>query len=345
MNNNTRNGILAGGNWILDYVKVIDVYPNENALANIMDQYVGNGGAPFNVLKAVHKMGFSIPMEGVGVVGDDEMGREILRQCKEMGIDRGQLKTLKDERTSYTDVMTVRDTGRRTFFHYRGANALLEEKDFDFAGSTAKIFHLGYLLLLDKLDTVGPDGVSGAAKVLKEAKDAGFITSADIVSEQSTRYRKVIPSSLPFIDILFINELEAKMLTDIGTFDEEGEFLVSKGFEAAESILQMGVRNWVVIHFPKGAIGLSKQGKRLFQPSVCVPQEKVKGAVGAGDAFAAGVLAAYHEEWDMEKCLLMGVCAAATSLLDSTASGSIMPWEECMAYGERLGFNREMVRD
>src|SRR5690554_868594 len=126
---------------------------------------LGNGGAPFNVLKAVHKMGFPIPLEGVGVVGDDEMGREILRQCREMKIDRGQIKALHGTRTSYTDVMTVRNSGKRTFFHYRGANALLDERDFDFRHSSAKIFHLGYLLLLDKLDTVGVDGLSGAAKV------------------------------------------------------------------------------------------------------------------------------------------------------------------------------------
>ena len=339
MDKNKRKGILAGGNWILDYVKLIDIYPNENALANILDQEIGNGGAPFNVLKAVHKMGFSIPLEGVGVVGDDEMGKEILRQCKEMGIDQRQIKVLHETRTSYTDVMTVRNNGKRTFFHYRGANAQLDEKDFDFKHSSAKIFHLGYLLLLDKLDTVGADGLSGAAKVLSRAKSAGFITSADIVSEQSTRYREVIPSSLPFIDILFINELEAQLLTEISTFNEEGEFLVLDGYEAAESILRMGVLDWVVIHFPKGAIALNRAGKRLFQPSIRMPGEKVKGSVGAGDAFAAGVLAGIHEDWNMERCLHMGVCAAATSLLHSTASKSILPWQECISYGEELGYN------
>lgn len=339
MDKNKRHGILAGGNWILDYVKLIDIYPNENALANILDQKIGNGGAPFNVLKAIHKMGFSIPLEGVGVVGDDQMGREILGQCKAMSIDRGQIRPLSGTSTSYTDVMTVRNTGNRTFFHYRGANALLEEKDFDFTHSSAKIFHLGYLLLLDKLDKVGQDGLSGAAKVLGKAKKAGFITSADIVSEQSNRYREVIPSSLPFIDILFINELEAQLLTEVRTFDEKGHFLASNGFEAAESILRMGVSNWVIIHFPMGAIALNKTGKRLVQASIRMPTGKVKGTVGAGDAFAAGVLAGFHEEWEMQKCLEMGVCAAATSLLDSTASDSILSWQQCLSYGEKLGFN------
>ncbi len=31
-----RSGILAGGNWILDRTKIIDVYPAQDALANIL---------------------------------------------------------------------------------------------------------------------------------------------------------------------------------------------------------------------------------------------------------------------------------------------------------------------
>ncbi|MBT6852465.1 MAG: carbohydrate kinase family protein, partial [Opitutae bacterium] len=31
----SRSGILAGGNWIIDQVKIIDVYPKHEQLANI----------------------------------------------------------------------------------------------------------------------------------------------------------------------------------------------------------------------------------------------------------------------------------------------------------------------
>jgi hypothetical protein len=34
-----RIGILAGGNWILDRTKIIDVYPVQDALANILTAY------------------------------------------------------------------------------------------------------------------------------------------------------------------------------------------------------------------------------------------------------------------------------------------------------------------
>ena len=44
------HGILAGGNWIIDQVKLIDVYPKPEQLGNIQGQSQGTGGAPFNVL-------------------------------------------------------------------------------------------------------------------------------------------------------------------------------------------------------------------------------------------------------------------------------------------------------
>ena len=46
-----RRGLLAGGNWITDQVKMIDVYPQPEQLANIRSQSEGTGGAAYNVLE------------------------------------------------------------------------------------------------------------------------------------------------------------------------------------------------------------------------------------------------------------------------------------------------------
>ncbi len=335
----TRNGIIAGGNWIVDFIKLIDTYPQENALANILEEKTGNGGAPFNVLKALSKMGVSFPLEGVGMVGDDETGRNVLRQCEEMGVDARQIRVVKDCGTSFTDVMTVADSGRRTFFHYRGASAHLQADDFDFSSCKAKIFHLGYLLLLDGLDRIDEEGRSGASRVLEQAVNEGILTSIDIVSEQSERYRQVVPSSLPFVDILFLNEFEAAGLTGIGILDEDGAPDFARIADAAFEITRMGVRKWIVFHFPAGAVAFNREGRCLYQPCVLFPRDLIRGTVGAGDAFAAGVLAGIHEDWPMEAALKSGVCVAASSLLAPDASNGIMSWDECMAFGRKWGFS------
>ena len=60
--------MLAGGNWIIDQVKIIDVYPKHEQLANIYDQSQGTGGSPYNVLLDLAKMGAPFPLEGAGLV-------------------------------------------------------------------------------------------------------------------------------------------------------------------------------------------------------------------------------------------------------------------------------------
>lgn len=51
-----REGILVGGNWIIDQVKVIDVYPEEEKLVNIFTQSSCNGGSAYNVITGLEKL-------------------------------------------------------------------------------------------------------------------------------------------------------------------------------------------------------------------------------------------------------------------------------------------------
>lgn len=338
MKNPLRKGIVAGGNWIVDYVKMIDVYPGEEALANINAVGISNGGAPYSVLKAIAKLGLNIPLEGIGRVGDDESGQYILEECIQLGIDTSQLKSVPGSNTSYTDVMTVADTGKRTFFHFRGVNSSLTFADFNFQTTQAAIFHLGYLLLLDQLDTVDSQGMSEAARVLQTARNSGLLTSVDIVSEQSDRYNKIIPSALPFTDILFINEYEAQKLTgEQLNFTENGpELQCLKNI--AGKILEMGAAGWVIIHFPQGVIALHKDQSFFTQSAIRMPPDLIKGTVGAGDAFAAGVLAGIHENHTIDQALELGVCVAAASLTDSSASQGISQLSDCLAFRDKYGY-------
>lgn len=338
-----RNGVLVGGNWIIDQVKVIDKYPTQEALANILAEYTSNGGSAYNILKDLRRLNVPFPLEGIGLVGDDILGNRIIAECKLLNIKSRQLRKTKLAHTSYTDVMSVKCNGRRTFFHQRGANALLSERDFELESSASKIFHLGYMLLLDKLDIVDENGTTGASRILKKAKESGHITTADLVSEDSDRFSSVIPPALPYIDYLFVNEFEAQMLTGIVTSNDEGEVLRDCCYKAALKIHDMGVGKWVIIHFPSGIVAVDNVGKMLFQPCIKVPVEKIEGAVGAGDAFAAGVLMGIHENWDMQTSLQLGVCAAATSLFAATSSDGIQDFKQCISMIRQYGYRTEAV--
>lgn len=332
-----RSGLLAGGNWIIDHVKIIDRFPEQDALASILTESNGTGGSPYNILVDLAKLGASFPLEGAGLVGEDADGRTILEDCKRFGIDASQMHTTSKFGTSYTDVMTVQSTGRRTFFHYRGANAELSEKHFDLAASRAKIFHLGYLLLLDTLDEFDPDGSTGAARLLKRARQLGFRTSLDVVSEDSDRFERIVTPALPHLDYLIVNEFEASRSSGVKV-TVDGKIRFDLLSQAAAKLLESGVGEWVVIHCPEGALARHVSGTETVQGSVRIPPEEIAGAAGAGDAFAAAVLMGLHDERPIQECLTWGVCAAASNLTHPTCTEGIQPLDACLLRGQRLGF-------
>lgn len=332
-----RQGILAGGNWIVDRVSVIDHYPEQDRLAYVLDTYRSNGGSPYNVLKDLARLQAPFPLSGAGLVGDDEPGQYILDDCASAGIDTGQITVTADASTSYTEVMTVERTGRRTFFHQPGANRLLDASHFDLGRSSARIFHLGYLLLLDRLDAVTPDGTTAASSLLQEAKHRGFRTSVDLVSAESDRFEPVVGPALPFVDYLFLNELEAHRLTGIATA-AVGSADWQAIADAAAELARRGVGDIVCIHCAEGVLVRTSDGRVIKQPSLALPENWIAGAVGAGDALAAGMLLGLHENWPLEDCLCAGVTAAAACLSDATCSGGVLPWQQCLELATRFGF-------
>ena len=339
---NGRSGLLAGGNWIIDQVKIIDVYPQPEQLGNIRAQSQGTGGAPYNVLISLAKSGAPFPLFGAGLVGQDSLGEEILTHCRQSGIDVRHLGRTPKAPTSYTDVMTEQGQGRRTFFHARGANALWRGDDLDFAKSRARIFHLGYLLLLDALDA--PDAKFGtrAARLLAEAQRAGIKTSVDVVSEDSDRFAKIVTPALKHVDYCILNEIEAGKTTGLKIRLPDGSLDKVALRHAAGALLQQGVRELVVVHFPEGAFARAHRGKDVWQSSLKLPARHIAGTAGAGDAFCAGVLLGLHEGWDVSRCLVTGVCMAAASLSDATCTAGVKSLSSSMGLARKFGFRARL---
>jgi sugar/nucleoside kinase (ribokinase family) len=333
----TRRGLLAGGNWIIDQVKIVDVFPQREQLANIRGQSQGTGGAPYNVLIDLAKLGASLPLSAAGLVGKDALGESILDDCRRHRIDTKYLRASPDAATSYTDVMTEQADGRRTFFHFRGANVLWDGNDLDFARIKARMFHLGYLLLLDVLDETDKHYGTKAARLLASAQDAGLKTSVDVVSEDSDRFAHIVTPALRFVDYCILNEIEAGKTTGFKTRKSDGTLDTVALRHAAGALLQCGVRELVVIHFPEGAFARTRKGEDVWQSSVKLPDRFIKGTAGAGDAFCAGVLLGLHEGWRLAECLRTGVCVAAASLSDATCTGGMKPLKACLALEKKHG--------
>lgn len=297
-----KNGIAIVGTALVDKINEIAAYPESGELTKISSVSYAVGGCVPNVAIDIKRFDPTIEVKAVCKVGDDADGRYLSDTLSENGVDTSGF-SVGDIATSFTNVMSVKG-GQRTFFTYPGACADFGIDDIKFDELNVKMFHLGYFLLLDKVD----DG--DGKKILAKAKEHGFKTSIDLVSENSDRYY-LVKECLPFTDNLIINELEAGMLTGIAATNENLE-------EIARKLKSMGVVERVIIHTKDIGVCLSDNG--FFSlPSFNIPKEAIKGTTGAGDAFCAGALVGIYRGLNEVDILNLATKAASISLTQPDA--------------------------
>jgi len=333
----SRRGIAAAGHWIVDHVKQIDHWPKPATLARIEQQQIANGGFAFNLLVDLAALDSSCPLFAAGLIGNDTNGRFVRERCRRLNINETRLRATADFATSFTDVMTESNSGRRTFFHRPGANDQLSEGDLRPLIATGKFFCLGYLGFLPRLDALAADGLNASARLLRDARAAGQTTAADLVSAANPHLREQLAPCLPHLDILFLNEWEAAQLLKA---DAAEMFTADKAKNVAQAVRRIGVRGAVVLHFPEGVVAAIGNDECLTQSAVNLPNGEIQGTVGAGDALAAGVLLARHHEMPWPEALQLGVCAAAACLRSPTASDGLLPWKKCLEWGREFGFKK-----
>ena len=90
---------------------------------------------------------------------------------------------------------------------------------------------------------------------------------------------------------------------------------------AAERLLKKGVQNVVVTLGAKGALWVSKAGKRYFK----APRVKPVDTVGAGDCFSGWLTVGIAEGLAMPEAIELAISAAAIAVTRAGAQGG-MPW-------------------
>lgn len=310
----TKKGIAVVGTLLVDNLYEISAYPAEGELTQIRSVKLACGGLVPNNGIGLKKIAPDMPVFAVGKVGNDDAGKFALATMEAAGVDVSAVKVAADERTSFTDVMSVVGA-QRTFFTYPGACATFGAADVPFDRLPVSMMHLGYFLLLEAVDN--GEGLA----ILKAAKERGITTSIDLVSENSDRYQLVLPC-LPYVDNLIINELEAGKLAGI---DPTPKNLP----EIAERLLLLGVRERVIIHMP--SMGLCKTREALtVLPSTKLPKGHVVGKTGAGDAFCSGALIGIAEGLPDAEILELAEAAAVASLTAADATSGILPKDELL---------------
>ncbi|MDH3607171.1 MAG: carbohydrate kinase family protein [Acidimicrobiia bacterium] len=338
-----RSGIVCVGCVVVDLGKVIDAYPEPNRMALIDELSLSTGGPALNMVVGLAQLEAPFPRLLFGAIGQDPHGDYIRAECERRGIDASGLQILPERATSFTDVMLERDGGRRTMFYYAGTNDHFDATTIEFEDAGAKILHAGAPGTLALMDTPTAAGAgNGWSALLERGREAGLHTNMELVDIPVERTMELVPPCLPHLDSLIINELEAGALTGLSrpTPSADGPVDWATLDEMARRLVGQGVSTMAVIHFPAGCVAATADGTVYRQGSVRVPAAEVRSAVGAGDAFAAGVLYGVHEDWSIEASLRLAVASAAACLRVAHTSEGIKPAEVCLAEADELGYRQ-----
>src|SRR4029453_19177686 len=134
--------------------------------------------------------------------------------------------------------------------------------------AAAKVFHAGGVGLMHAMDT------GRTAEVMKEAKAAGALTTADICAV-STGDLPAVASVLPYTDYFLPSIEEARALAGLNDMGD-----------AARYFLGLGVKACVFTLGEYGAYYHDSAGTTFTMPAFDVD---VKCTCGCGDAFNAGI--------------------------------------------------------
>ncbi|MDB5857229.1 MAG: Ribokinase [Ramlibacter sp.] len=260
--------------------------------------FLGNpGGKGANQAVACARQGAAVSM--VGRVGADAFGAELREGLLAQGIDVSGVGIADGVSTGVATIL-VDDAAQNCIAVVPGANALVTQNDAEALRPVLE----GAALLLLQLEVPMPS-VLRAAQVAREAGCTVLLNPAPA---------QALPAALwPLIDILVLNETEARMLSGLASVD------MGNAAEAAALLARRGPREVIVTLGADGVVWHSPLGvQRLAAQKV-----KAVDTTAAGDTFIGALAALRVEGRPMEEALAHAIRAAAICVTRPGAQASM----------------------
>jgi sugar/nucleoside kinase (ribokinase family) len=110
--------------------------------------------------------------------------------------------------------------------------------------------------------------------------------------------------------------------------------------KALVNFQSLGPQISVVKRGAQGSI-LIYRGRIYELPAVKVPEEEIADAIGAGDAFDAGILYGLLQQWPIETCQKFATLAAASTLRGSGGTISLSTVDELLGECQTHSFSHD----
>jgi fructokinase len=254
---------------------LVDMFPAElgRPLAEVSAFRPKPGGAPANVAVAAARLG--VRSAFIGKVGDEAFGHHLAAVLDREGVDISGMRYDAEARTAMAFIaMPDENHYEMVFYRNPGADMRLRADELDEGLlRQARVFHFGSISLIQEPSR------SATLRALAIARETGALISFDVnyrsdLWAREEAYARVM-ATIPHVDLLKINEVEADILGGTGDLDA-----------VARSLLAQGPTLCVITLGPEGSY------VRVADGGEHVPAFKVDtvDATGCGDAFIAALL-------------------------------------------------------
>ncbi len=263
--------------------KVVDFTSNPGRVT------LAAGGVGRNIAENLVRL--DVPTKLLSALGNDQLGRSTLDDCKQIGIDCTHLKMLDGVASSI--VLAIHDHDGR-MLHAVAQMQAAEAIDCDFIDNQAEIINQAQVIVLD----------ANLNQKTLEHICRKFPDSAIFIDPVSVKKSERIKALLPSIHTIKANRLEAEALLDRTLRN-------SKDYQkAVVDFLEIGVR--------QVCISLGADGVYYGNATGCaqLPAGKIEvvSDTGAGDAFLAALVVGYLNDDELPTSCRFAMAAAELTL-------------------------------
>lgn len=253
------------------------------------------GGGATNAATTFARLGFHTGI--VCKVGDDSVGRDVILDLHQEGVDTTLISRVKKGTTGYSTLLTA-TSGERTVLVYRGVSATFTERDIPWNACAGKWMYMTSL----------GGNMALAKKIAMHGQKCGSALAWNPGSMEIMKGLSAFRSILPRVQTLLLNREEAEKLTKKNTLPGIFESLTH-----GDNII-------LVTDGSNGAYAHHK-GKTYFAATRLV---KAISRTGAGDAFGSGFIAGFIHSSEIETALAVGTLNAESVIQHVGAKAGIL---------------------
>jgi sulfofructose kinase len=296
--------VFVAGRLNVDYLCVLERYPEEDTKIRIIERISDIGGQGGNTSCCINRLGGRLKF--MSRIGDDDEGRFCIELMKKSGIDTGSIKIVKGGHTTVSFVFISRQSGKRTLM-YESENLPDLKLDRNMKSSISK----ARVLLLD------PSGTHLALELKALKKRPPIVYDCE-------RWREGIYDMMGLADYFVPSSLFLK--------DEKMDFKV-KDTIAGIKMLSKKVPNRLIMTDGKNGVYFINNGS-IF--NIRPPDVKIIDTTGAGDNFHGAFALALSRNFSLEDSIKLATAVATLSCSGYGGRAAVPEWSEALNISRTL---------